>query len=96
MRAIFVFFLFFSEVTKAFGFYYYMHKMPTTARLSSARKTNTLYGMQVDDILPLGEREVAMKKFQQQLLQLAVVTSVIVPQGSTTWASGKFFYINWI
>ena len=80
-----VIFLVFSQMTSIFGY-----KMPTTGRLLVTKNENFLFNMQVDDFQPVGQRDLAMKKFQLQLqlLQVALVTSVILPQTSVTWASG--------
>ena len=80
----FVIFLVFSQMTNAFGY-----KIPSTGRLIVNKNAKLFMRMQGDDFQPIGQKELAVKKFQQQLLQVAVVTSVvIVPQTSSTWANG--------
>ena len=84
----FVIFLVFSQVTSCvFGY-----KMPTMGRLIVSKNAKFFLRMQGDEFQPFGQKELAMKKFQQQLLQVAVVTSVIAPQTSVTWASGMIHF----
>eukprot|EP01036_Dinobryon_divergens_P026150 gene26150-34762_t len=52
--------------------------MPTTGRLSSARKTNILYSMQVNDLLPMGERDAV----KQEIINL-IKSDVDLNKGPT-------------